>query len=58
MNMKKISLLIPQCAHYVVSNVALNKKYFRITFVLKLLKSLRNSFAVGSQVDRISFYLL
>lgn len=35
MDMKKISFLIPQCAHDVVSNVALNKKYFRIAFVLK-----------------------
>lgn len=37
--------------HGGVSNVAL-KKYFRIAFVLKLLKYLRNSFTVESQVDR------
>lgn len=60
MNMKKISFLIPQCAHDVVSNVALNKRYFRIAFVLKLLKFPRNSFTVESQVGKrkISFYLL
>ena len=50
MNMEKISFLIPQCAHGGVSIVALNK-YFRIAFVLKLLKPLRNSFAAESQVE-------
>lgn len=56
-NMKKISFLIPQCAHG-VSNVALSK-YLRIVFALKLLKPLRYSFTVGFQVDRrqISFCL-
>lgn len=54
--MKKISFLIPQGACGVVSNVSLNKKYFKIAFVSKLVKSFRSSFTVESQVDWRDFF--